>query len=183
MKNLIIIIAVVHLLAGNAAAQESHRGHGESAVSVSPYSGFQSRSIKSLSDEQVEDLRSGRGMGLALAAELNGFPGPTHVLELAGDLGLSEAQRSQTEAAVRSMKSETIAIGQRIIAAERELDRLFAERRIDRARLAAVIARIGSDQGALRGAHLMHHIDMVELLTPTQIERYGVLRGYTRKMP
>lgn len=183
MKSPIIVIAVVCLLAGNAAAQESHRGHGESALSVSPYSGFQSRSIKSLSDEQVADLRSGRGMGLALAAELNGFPGPTHVLELADDLGLSDLQRAQTEAAVRFMKSQTIMIGERILAAERELDRLFAERRIDRARLVAVTARIGSEQGALRGAHLMHHINMVELLTSTQIERYGALRGYTRKGP
>jgi Spy/CpxP family protein refolding chaperone len=183
MKTLMIVIAVASLLAGNAAAQESHRGHGQTAADLSPYAGFQSRSIKSLSDEQVADLRSGRGMGLALAAELNGFPGPTHVLELAGELGLSEAQRSQTEAAVRSMKSATITIGERIIAAERELNRLFAEWRIDHARLAAVTARIGSDQGALRSTHLMHHIDMAELLTPTQIERYGVLRGYTRKAP
>lgn len=183
MKTLMIVIAVACLLAGNAAAQESHRGHGQSAADVSPYAGFQSRSIKSLSDEQVADLQSGRGMGLALAAELNGFPGPTHVLELADELGLSDFQRAQTEAAVRSMKSETIVIGERILAAERELDRLFAERRVDHAHLAAVTARIGSDQGALRGAHLMHHINMVELLTPTQIERYGVLRGYTRKVP
>jgi hypothetical protein len=32
------------------------------------------RSIKALSDQQVSDLRAGRGMGLALAAELNGYP-------------------------------------------------------------------------------------------------------------
>jgi hypothetical protein len=53
-----------------------------------PYSGMQSRSNKSLSDLQVADLQSGRGMGLALAAELNGYPGPSHVLELAENHGL-----------------------------------------------------------------------------------------------
>lgn len=189
MKNLNIAIAIglACLITGNSAAQENHGGHGQGATpgttTTSPYAGFENRRIKALSEEQVADLQSGRGMGLALAAELNGFPGPTHVLELADKLGLSDFQRAQTEAAIRSMKSETIVIGERIIAAERELERLFAERRIDRARLSAVTARIGSDRGALRGAHLKHHINMVELLTPTQIERYGVLRGYTRMVP
>lgn len=48
-----------------------------------PYAGMQTRPIKALSDEQIADLQAGRGMGLALAAELNGYPGPAHVLELA----------------------------------------------------------------------------------------------------
>jgi hypothetical protein len=34
-------------------------------------------------------------MGLALAAELNGYPGPAHVIELAKSLGLSEPQRAK----------------------------------------------------------------------------------------
>lgn len=54
-----------------------------------PYAGLQSRSIKALSDEQLADLRAGRGMGLALLAELNGYPGPLHVIELADPLGRS----------------------------------------------------------------------------------------------
>ena len=33
-------------------------------------------------------------MGLALAAELNGYPGPSHVLELADKLELSAEQRA-----------------------------------------------------------------------------------------
>jgi hypothetical protein len=33
---------------------------------------MQNRTIKTLSDQQVADLNAGRGMGLALAAELNG---------------------------------------------------------------------------------------------------------------
>lgn len=44
-----------------------------------PYAGMQSRPIKALSDKQVSDLRAGRGMGLALAAELNGYLGPSPI--------------------------------------------------------------------------------------------------------
>ena len=51
-----------------------------------PYAEMQGRSIKALSDQQIADLNTGRGMGLALAAELNGYPGPSHVLELADKL-------------------------------------------------------------------------------------------------
>ena len=36
-------------------------------------------------------------MSLALAAELNGYPGPLHVLELADRLGLSAEQRGKVQ--------------------------------------------------------------------------------------
>ena len=52
------------------------------ALAQSPCAGMQARSIKALSEQQVADLKAGRGMGLALSAELNGYPGPAHVLEL-----------------------------------------------------------------------------------------------------
>ena len=51
-----------------------------------PYAGFEKRAIKALSEQQIADLRAGRGMTLALAAELNGYPGPVHVLEHAEQL-------------------------------------------------------------------------------------------------
>lgn len=40
------------------------------------YERMNSRVIKTLSQQQIDDLTSGRCMGLALAAELNGYPGP-----------------------------------------------------------------------------------------------------------
>jgi len=59
------------------------------AIAQTPYAGMQTRPIKALSEQQVADLGAGRGTGLALAAELNGYPGPSHVLELADKLDLS----------------------------------------------------------------------------------------------
>src|ERR1043166_1905183 len=44
----------------------------------SPYAGQQSREIKSLSDQEIDGLKNARGLGLAKAAELNGYPGPRH---------------------------------------------------------------------------------------------------------
>jgi hypothetical protein len=50
-----------------------------------------------LSDREVTSLKNGMGMGYALAAELNQYPGPMYVLEMASDLELSALQRQLTE--------------------------------------------------------------------------------------
>src|SRR6266705_6002469 len=66
------------------------------AQTASPYAGQQQRTIKALSDQDIGDLLEGRGLGLAKAGELNSYPGPLHVLQLADQLGLSDAQRTAT---------------------------------------------------------------------------------------
>jgi hypothetical protein len=149
-----------------------------SAVAQTPYAGLQTRSIKALSDEQIADLRAGRGMGLALAAELNGYPGPSHLLELADKLGLSEAQRNSARNMFEAMKSETIPIGERLIAQEAALDQLFADHTITAEKLSAATAEIGTTQAELRAAHLKYHLSTVAMLAPSQIQQYTALRGY-----
>jgi len=72
------------------------------------YAGLQDRSIKTLSDQQIADLNAGRGMGLALAAELNGYPGPIHTIEFANELHLSPEQVTKLKALFEAMKAETI---------------------------------------------------------------------------
>jgi hypothetical protein len=83
---------------------------------------MQTRSIKALSEQQIADLKAGRGMGLALAAELNGYPGPVHVLELSDKLGLSAEQKSRIEALFESMKAEAVPLGEKLLAQETTLD-------------------------------------------------------------
>lgn len=85
------------------------------ALAQSPYAGMQTRSIKALSTQQIDDLRASRGMGLALAAELNGYPGPAHVLELSDWLALSPAQKERIKKLFESMKVESAPIGARLI--------------------------------------------------------------------
>lgn len=153
--------------------------HGKSGVhQQSPYSGMESRAVKALSDEQIADLEAGRGMGLALAAELNSYPGPVHVLELAEALALTPEQRSKTEELLARMKAETIPIGRRIIGLEGDLNLLFAERKITEEKLAKATAQIAVAQGALRAAHLRYHIEMADVLSSEQVGQYAELRGY-----
>jgi hypothetical protein len=93
---------------------------------------MQVRPIKALSDNEVTDLRAGRGMGLALAAELNGYPGPSHVLELDDKLDLSSEQKDQIQGLFDSMKAEAMPLGAKLIDREAALDRQFSSPTVTR---------------------------------------------------
>jgi hypothetical protein len=148
------------------------------SYSQTPYAGMQARDIKALPEQQVADLANGRGMGLALAAELNGFPGPSHVLELADKLELSPDQRAGVKALFDAMKAEALPLGSKLIEQEHDVDRKFATRTITPEALAASTALIGATQGALRETHLKYHLSTAAILTHDQLERYAGLRGY-----
>jgi hypothetical protein len=149
-----------------------------SAFAESPYEGMQSRTVKALSEQQVADLNQGRGMGMALAAELNGYPGPSHVLELADKLELKPDQISAVRTLFESMKRESIPLGTKLIEQEGELDRQFASRAVTPESLRAATAAVARTQGELRETHLKYHLSTAALLDPGQIQRYASLRGY-----
>ena len=166
------------LAAGAIAVAIAVAPHVLTAQTQQPYAGLETRPIKALSAEQQADLKEGRGMMLSLPAELNGYPGPTHVLELAESLQLSETQRAKVQQLFEAMRAETIPLGERLIAQEADLDKQFAGRTITEASLAAATQAIGTTQAALRGAHLKYHLATIEVLKPAQVNRYAELRGY-----
>src|SRR3979409_1276905 len=129
-----------------------------SAIAQTPYGGMQTRSIKALSDQQIADLQAGRGMGLALAAELNGYPGPSHVLELADKLGLSADQRAGVQRQFDSMKAEAVPLGSRLIEQESDLDKQFANRTVTAESLKTSVEAVAATQGILRETHLKYHL-------------------------
>lgn len=174
----ITILLASALAAGGALAQ--HAGHGAPAT---PYAGLQSREIKALAPEETRALLAGQGSRLALAAELNGYPGPAHVLEFADALQLTPQQRQSTDALMRAHKSEARALGAQVVEAEQELDRAFAHKTITAAELSRLTARIGELQAQLRAAHLRTHLEQTALLAPRQVAEYQRLRGYTASTP
>lgn len=153
------------------------------ALAQTPYAGMQTRGIKALSDNQIGDLQAGRGMSLALAAELNGYPGPLHVLELADKLGLSAEQRGNVQQLFDSMKAEAVSLGAKLIEQEAELDRQFSGRTIAPESLRSMTAAIAAIQGQLRATHLKYHLSTAALLSPQQIQQYAALRGYAGDAP
>ena len=148
------------------------------AAPVSPYAGEEAREIKALSTEERKSYLSGEGMGLARPAELNGYPGPSHVLALGADLGLAPEQRRQTEMLFSAMHERAIGVGRQLVDEERKLDEMFAGKAVTPELLSASLRRIGALQGELRGVHLEAHLAQVRILTPAQVARYMALRGY-----
>jgi hypothetical protein len=170
MKSLAAAVGVAALISTAAFAQ-------------SPYAGMQKRSIKALSEQQVADLKAGRGMGLALPAELNGYPGPAHLLELSDKLELSPDQRDRIKQLFDSMKAEALPIGAKLIDQEAALDVEFATHTITPARLKEATAEIGITQAALRDTHLKYHLETAQILSANQMQQYADIRGYTSDVP
>lgn len=181
MQRTLLAIALAGV--SSFASAQQHGAHGQHDQAMrhgqpAPYAGLQKRDIKALSDQQISDLRAGRGMSLALPAELNGYPGPAHSLELADQLRLSAEQRSKTQALFDKMQQEAKALGEEVIVAERDLDRLFKDKRVAPESLASATSKAAAAQGRLRESHLRYHLAMMEVLTPEQVAQYNRLRGY-----
>lgn len=153
------------------------------AASDRAYAGMEQRPVKALSDEEIGELRTGRGMGLALPAELNGLPGPRHVLDLADRLGLSAGQRDAVRRMFDEMRDTAVALGQRVLDREAALDRLFAADVHDEAAIRTLVAEIAAVRGELRFTHLRYHLQARDALTQEQIALYRRERGYGGAAP
>lgn len=148
------------------------------AAHQSPYAGEEIRPIKSLSDREIGSLRRGEGMGFAKLAELNHFPGPKHVLELADGLELTASQRAQTETLYEKMQRAAVDLGEQILAAESRLDQEFEKRSISPDTLSTALLEIGELRARLRYVHLEAHLHQKIILRPEQVREYDKLRGY-----
>lgn len=171
MRSLLFCAAALSF-ATSARAQHDHP--------PSPYAGQEGREIKAFSTEELTQLRNGEGMGLALAAELNRYPGPRHALELAHGLELSAPQVREIERIREAMSQEARRLGVMIIERERQLDGVFARATIDEVTLRTLTEEIAQLQGRLRFAHLRAHVQVRALLSADQVRRYDELRGYQR---
>ena len=144
----------------------------------SAYAGFESREIKTLSDVDLDELRRGAGWGLALSAELNGVPGPAHLLELKDQLRLNSAQVTAIQAIFDAMLREAQEAGQRFIEAEAAIEAAFRNGDLGPKDLRALINASAAARAELRFIHLVRHLETSPLLNSEQIAQYNALRGY-----
>ena len=158
---------IVLTVMGPAHAQDTHPPPGDQA-------------IRGLTDREVSDLRQGMGMGRARAAELNGYPGPRHVLDLAqaGRLALTPEQTRTAQRLFDGMAREARRLGDMILREEQSLEAEFRSGRISEAGLHARALRIAALEGELRAVHLRAHVEMRAALSAAEIQQYNALRGY-----
>lgn len=176
-------LAILVLLASAQASAQHNQSPalgGHSHAASSSYAGEESREIKALSAQEQRAWLEGNGAGLAKAAELNSYPGPMHVLEYAGELGLSASQQKETRALMDQHKAAVRELGSELVEAELQLDLLFRTRRATAHAVTESTRNIGNIQARIRASHLTTHLDQTRMLSPDQIAAYNRLRGYTR---
>ena len=152
-----------------------HSGHSQ----VSKYAGQEGRAIKSLSADDIAELQRGGGWRLAKAAELNGVPGPAHLLEMKNEVPLTVEQVGSIEVIYADMKKQAVAKGEALIALETELEQHFIERTITDPILRELLGKIATTRSELRYIHLSTHLQTPKLLSEHQISHYNQLRGYS----
>lgn len=162
-------LTVLLALPAAAASQQHHSGYAEG----------QSAQVKTLGQAEVDELLAGAGMGMARPAELNGFPGPHHVLDLADSLALSAAQRAAVEDVFRRMQERATALGRQVVEGEGALDALFASGTVAEDALAERVKAVDALRSELRLVHLRAHLETKALLTLHQVHTYDRLRGYS----
>lgn len=178
MSRLIAGVALALIVVVPVGLEAQEHQHG-----ASPYAGLEDREIKALSEQDVQGLLAGEGMEMALPAELNGFPGPRHVLDFRAELELSESQQERTREIFDAMLARATELGAEIVALEKELDDAFEARAITPERLRTLLDEIGRRRAALREAHLEAHLALYPVLTEAQREHYDRLRGYAAHEP
>jgi Spy/CpxP family protein refolding chaperone len=176
--------AAVLLIAASSAygRQHDHAGEGD-AAERSPYADFTTREIASLSPADVDELLAGEGWGFALPAELNGLPGPRHVLDMGEKLALDEDQRVAIQRIFDDMNARAVKLGQLFVERERALNRFFLQPDRDASRLSTLVDSAGAVRSSLRSVHLGAHLTTAAVLTPDQIASYNRLRGYSSGDP
>ena len=149
----------------------------------SKYIGQEKRDIKSLSKEDIKELKAGAGWGMAKAAELNGLPGPKHILEMSKEIELTAEQEKMVIAVYNDMNKKAVRLGNKLIEYEEELNNRFVERNIDEKILDELLEKISETYKSLRFVHLSAHLKTPTILTESQIKKYNKLRGYSSDDP
>ncbi len=149
----------------------------------SHYAGQQKRVIKSLSDDDIQQLISGKGWGLAKAAELNGMPGPSHVLQMKNEIALTDEQEIKIKQLFDKMKSRAIPLGKKLVQLEKDLNEAFSHQTMTSDQLMQRLESISQVRKELRYVHLITHLQTPEILSSHQIARYNQLRGYSEADP
>lgn len=167
----IFVLSALALLLGAPAVAADSPTH-------SPYAGEESREIKALAPDFIKGLKAGAGLGFAKSAELNGYPGPAHLLELETKIPLNAEQTRAIIAIRDEMRRASIALGDQLLNAEAALEAAFRDRAISQVKLSDLTLQAGALHAQLRAAHLGAHIQATALLMPQKIHRYQVLRGY-----
>jgi Spy/CpxP family protein refolding chaperone len=165
---IVVVVALATTLVIALGATAQHHGHGSG--------GHGHRQMQAMLDEIDRVIASGRGAGLAFAADQHGYPGPMHVLELKEQLQLTPAQEVLLMALQHAMFTDSRPKSARLMDAEARLRRLFADGVADEAGVRAAVTEIERARTEVRLVHLLTHLQTRPVLTAEQRRLYHAAR-------
>lgn len=174
-RTVVIIASIVVMIVGALVALVSAQ---EATPTPSDYVELQFTDIRGLSVEEIEGYQTGAGLGYALPAELNGYPGPRHVLDLAAELDLTDEQDDAIQELYDTMLPQAIELGEDILAQEEAIELAFREGSMTDDQLKETLVEAARLEGDLRYVHLSTHLATIDILSPRQVHQYNQLRGY-----
>ena len=177
-RGLLLIAMLLALVVTACTTKSEESNEVDTPNASSGYADLIDTEIRGMSTETIEGYRTAQGMGMALPAELNGYPGPRHVLDFADELELSDEQLQLIQALFDNMQVRAIALGEAILIAEAELEQAYRDGTISEAYLMDKLEEIGLLHTQLRYTHLQTHLTTIEILTLHQVVLYNQLRGY-----
>lgn len=157
-------------------------GNADTTVKVTPtpsaYVSLLDSEIRGLDQDTIDGYLTGKGLGQALPAELNGYPGPRHTIDMAEELELTEEQLVEVQALFDDMQSAVIPLGEQYLEAVTELELAFREGTITEEYLQNQLEKITSIEAQMRYVHLSTHLATIDILSQDQIMEYNMMRGY-----
>ncbi len=136
---------------------------------ASPYVGQEIRTIKSLSDEDINALTHGKGWGLAKPAELNGVPGPAHILELEEALQLTPEQVTSIQALWETMNQSAKYYGERYLQSEAKIERFFNETETDEKQLPLLLADSANPPCKIKACSFTSTFESKAIVNPASV--------------
>ena len=168
----IVVAVAVMVLTTSVVAADAQHGAGHSAAGGAPHHVI----VQTYEKAFEENIATGRGFGMAFAADQNGYPGPLHVLELKDRLKLTADQEARVQTMLAAMFAESRPKSARLLEDEARLRQLFAGGRADEAAVRAAVADVERARAEVRLVHLMFHLKTREVLTDEQRRLYHEAR-------
>jgi hypothetical protein len=178
MKSPIAFAAALLVLSAAFAHDHEHGAGGPATAPVAPNYAPPAREIKALSPQEQRGWIEGENMGMARAAELNGYPAPMMVLEMAQTLKLTPEQAAATRELMTRHKAQVRKLGAELVDAERQLDVAFRDQHAEASEVDRLTGQIGQLQARIRASHLRTHVAEQALLTPQQMQQYAGMHGF-----
>jgi hypothetical protein len=166
MRASLTVTAMLMLLATGGSA------NADDGADKRPYAGQQTRDVTTLSADDIAQIEAGASWGLAKPAELNGYPGPAHVLELAEKPKLTSEQREAVTEIFHAMKIVAIAAGKLFLVSERRVDAVFRSGKAARDQLPEAVMDAAMRRASMRLVHLEAHISTAAPLSEHQRRQY-----------